>query len=604
MSLSIALQNALSGLQTNEAMIQVISNNVTNANSEGYTRKISQPTSVTVAGDGRGVEAGELIRVVDERLLAELRTTLSALGDARAQNFYYDRILDQFGTLANDAALGATIADLATAMQGLAVSPDSSAHRNEVVSAAVALARQLNEMSQDIQTLRFDADKDITAKIELVNTELKQIADLNASIERAQALGESTANLEDFRDQALAKISELIDIRFFKRTTGEIVVTLPDGRVLADKVAHLLSHTPAGTLTPDITYAGGGIGPILSGPNDITTGIKSGELGGIIQARDTILPNLQAQIDTLTQILRDQMNALHNAGTSLPPPNTLTGTRSFAQPASDTITITEKVRIAVVDGSGNLVAHFDLMGIPTGTSYTVEAIKTAINTNLAGFATASISSNGQLSITASKSANGIAIVDLGSQTVTHTDTTTTYSGFSNYFGLNDLFVTPSRVQGDSVSNLAGLIQVRSDIVNDPARLARGALVSTTVPAPKAGDLAVALGDASIIQSLADKFLEDLQFAATGGLPFTATTLASYASEILSTTAISAASAEKTALFKQTLFEELSFRSDSISGVNIDEELRNMVLYENAYAATARVIQVVDDLFEILLGIGA
>ncbi len=58
------------------------------------------------------------------------------------------------------------------------------------------------------------------------------------------------------------------------------------------------------------------------------------------------------------------------------------------------------------------------------------------------------------------------------------------------------------------------------------------------------------------------------------------------------------------MFKATLFEELSFRSDSISGVNIDEELRNMVLYENAYAATARVIQTVDDLFEILLRIGA
>ncbi|MCH8002864.1 MAG: flagellar hook-associated protein FlgK, partial [Proteobacteria bacterium] len=238
MSLSIALQNALSGLQANEAMIQVIANNVTNANVEGYTRKIAQPTSVTVAGEGRGVELGDLNRVVDERLLADLRTTLGALGDARAQNFYYERILDQFGTLANDAALGATIADLATAMQELAVSPDSSAHRNQVVSAAEALARQLNEMSQHIQTLRFDADRDITAKIELINTELEKIADLNASIQSSQALGESTANLEDFRDQALAKISELIDVRYFKRTSGEIVVMLPDGRVLADKFAH------------------------------------------------------------------------------------------------------------------------------------------------------------------------------------------------------------------------------------------------------------------------------------------------------------------------------------------------------------------------------
>jgi flagellar hook-associated protein 1 FlgK len=51
-----------------------------------------------------------------------------------------------------------------------------------------------------------------------------------------------------------------------------------------------------------------------------------------------------------------------------------------------------------------------------------------------------------------------------------------------------------------------------------------------------------------------------------------------------------------------LVQELAFRSDSVSGVNIDEELRNLVIYENAYAATARIIQVADDLFEKLLNI--
>ncbi len=600
MSLSIALQNALSGLQTNEAMIQVISNNVTNANVEGYTRKISQPTSLTLAGEGRGVEAGNLTRVVDERLLADLRTTFAAFGAAQAQDFYYTRILDQFGTLANNTTLGSMITDLATAMQSLAVSPDSSAHRTQVVSAALELARQLNDMSQQIQTLRFDADRDITTKINVINGELEKIAELNAQIASAQALGGSSANLEDFRDQALNKLSELIDIRYFRRTSGEIVVTLPDGRVLADSVAHPLSHTPAGALSPDITYAGGGIGPILSGPNDITASIKSGELHGIIEARDTILPDLQAEIDKLTQMLRDEVNALHNTGTSRPPPNTLTGTRTFAQPASDTITFSAAVRIAAVDADGNFVAHYDLAA---GT-YAVKQIETLINANLAGYATASISTNGPLSIAASNSANGIAIVDLSDQTVTHTDGATTYAGFSNYFGLNDLFVTPTRVQGDSIPGIAGMIQVRGDIVKDPALLARGALVSTTSPAPKAGDLGVALGDASVAQNIADKFLAALAFSATGNLPLTATSLAGYASEILSTTAVSASSAAKTAMFKETLFHEILFRTESISGVNIDEELRNMVLFENAYAATARVIQVVDDLFDILLGIGA
>ena len=599
MSLTIALQNALTGLQTNEAMIQVISNNVSNANVEGYTRKISQPMSLTLAGIGRGVEPGTLTRVVDERLLADLRTTLAALGDARAQDFYYNRILDQFGTLANNASLGAMITDLATAMQGLAASPDSSAHRTEVVSAAMELARQLNDMSEQIQTLRFDADRDITTKIEVINSELEIVADLNEKIASAQALGEATGSLEDFRDQALNKLSELLDIRYFRRTSGEIVVTLPDGRVLADKVARTLSHTAAGALSPDITYADGGIAAIESGSIDITTDIMSGELHGIIEARDTILPNLQAEIDMLTQMLRDEVNALHNAGTSVPPPNTLTGTRTFEDPSSDTITLSADVRIAAVDANGDFVAYYDLAA---GT-YTVTEIETLIDTNLAGYATASTSDGGPLSIAASDSTNGIAIVDLDDQTVTHTDGATTYSGFSNYFGLNDLFETPARVQGDSTSGIAGMIKVRDNIVSNPALLSRGALDSSTSSAPVAGDPAVALGDASVVQELADMFIDALAFSATGNLPLTTVNLAGYASEILSTTAVAASSAAKTATFKQTLFNEIMFRSESISGVNIDEELRNMVLYENAYSATARVIQVVDDLFDILLRIG-
>ncbi len=218
MSLTIALQNALSGLQTNEAMIQIISNNVSNANVEGYTRKISHSTSLTLASEGRGIEPGDLTRVVDERLLADLRTTFGAFGDAKAQDFYYTRILDQFGTLANNTTLGSMITDLATAMQGLAASPDSSAHRTEAVAAALELARQLNDMSQQIQTLRFDADRDITTKIGVINGELEKIAELNAQIASTQALGDSSGNLEDFRDQALNKLSELMDIRYFRRT--------------------------------------------------------------------------------------------------------------------------------------------------------------------------------------------------------------------------------------------------------------------------------------------------------------------------------------------------------------------------------------------------
>jgi flagellar hook-associated protein 1 FlgK len=319
----------------------------------------------------------------------------------------------------------------------------------------------------------------------------------------------------------------------------------------------------------------------------------------LIEARDTTLPAVQSEIDKLSQVLRDQINAVHNTGSGNPPANTLTGTRTFAAPATDTITTTAGVRIAVVDSAGKFVAHYDLAA---GT-YTVQQIETLIDTNLAGFASAATSAGGPLSISANAAGNGIAVVDLGTQNVLHTDGATTYSGFSNYFGLNDFFVTPGKVQGGSTTGLSALIKVRDDIASNPAKLSRGTLAATLVPAPVAGDTAIAAGDNTIAQALADKFLEPLSFAAAGSLSLTSTTLAGYAGEILSANAVSASLAEKSLGLKSALAQEMSFRTQSISGVNVDEELKNMVIYQKAYQATARIVQVVADLFDVLTNLG-
>ncbi len=599
MSLSVALSNALSGLQTSQSVIQVISNNVTNANTEGYTRKSADPVSRTILGIGQGVSASDISRVVDERLISSLRSTMSAEGSAKSLSYYYNEIINQFGTLTDNSSLGAKLSDLTTTLQNLAAAPESSVHRLGAINDAVAVAKKLNDLSARVQTLRHDADKEISNKVLVINGELQKIADLNTQIETAKAKGDPTADLEDLRDQAINTVSGLVDIRYFARTSGAVVVTLADGRTLADTRANTLSHSASSALSPDILYPGVGITPILLNGTDITTIVQSGELKGLIDARDSVLPNIQTEIDNLSLVLRDQINLLHNTGAGLPPANTLTGTRTFADPTTDTITTSAGVRIAVTDANGDFVAHYDL---PAGT-YTIDQIEAAIDTNLATFASSDNSAGGPLSISAIAPGNGIALIDLGTQNVLHTDGATTYSGFSNYFGLNDFFVTPGKVQGGSTTALSALIQVRSDIVNDPALLSRGALVATLTPVPVAGDTAIAIGDGTIIQAIADKFLDPLSFGAAGGLQLTTASLSGYASEILAVNAVGASEAEKTLQFNASLTQELSFRSQSISGVNIDEELQNLVVFENAYNATARIVQVVSDLFDVLNNLG-
>ena len=142
------------------------------------------------------------------------------------------------------------------------------------------MAKQLNSMTAEVQALRLEADREITSKIQFINGQLEIIADLNVKIERELAVGQPTSELEDSRDRAFNGLSNLIEFSQFKRATGEIVVVLSNGAILADKSANLLSHTPAGAIAPHISYPGSGIDGIVHNGKDITTAITCGEAQG------------------------------------------------------------------------------------------------------------------------------------------------------------------------------------------------------------------------------------------------------------------------------------------------------------------------------------
>lgn len=595
MSLTLSLFSALSGLQANQAALTVISGNVSNANTEGYTRKSAQAETVTLNGTTAGVVLSDLTRNVDSYLVSETNQSLATLSAVDVKTSFYQRIQDLYGKPDSNNSVGARLNDLSTSLQQLAATPESLPRQIDAVNKAVAAARQLNEMSNEIQNLRTQADRDIEVKLETVNSQLETIAKMNTDIVRNLASGQPTADLEDQRDQAVRILSELVGVKTFTRNTGELVVMTPDGQILADSQPQTLTHSAAAQLNASISYPGG-IDGIQALGTDLTGSITGGEIGGLIEMRDSILPNMQEELDRLAELLRDEINRIHNAGTSLPPANTLTGTRSFANPAADTISFTSDVRIGVVDATGNFTAYYDL----AAGSYTVSAIEGLIDANLAGFASASTAAGGPLTLSADDPAQGIAIADLGANTVTHTDAITTYQGFSNYFGLNDLFVTPGSTSGDPIAGIANVIEVRSDITTDQGLLTRGPLNGATGgSAPAPGEPAVTAGDASVIQAMADRFDDRLTIAAAGGLGPTLASLTGYGTDIVTSNSLKASQNESDVGFRRAVFEQLSYRLQSDSGVNVDEELANMIVYQNAYAAAAQVISATEELFNVL-----
>ena len=146
--------------------------------------------------------------------------------------------------------------------------------------------------------------------------------------------------------------------------------------------------------------------------------------------------------------------------------------------------------------------------------------------------------------------------------------------------------------------VAGTLNVRADIASTPAKLSTGAVL-WDADRGAAGEYFMSIGENSVIDALAEAFSASNQFDTAGGLATAKTTFAEFAGKIVSENARLAATNESDIDRQRSLTESLQFKSDSARGVNLDEELSNLIILEQAFAAAARVISVIQRMFETL-----
>lgn len=583
MSIGVALQAALSGLQVNQSAIDVTAANIANANTEGYSRKVIAQEAISNGGRTAGVSIAQIERQVSQFLLRDIRNELSAVGAAGVADTFFGRLQDMFGGPGDDRTIGERIAAFAADFESLATTPESFTIRSQLVNSAVGLAQQINEMASDTQVLRADADRDIAQTATEIDRLLTSLQDLNVKIVQAKGMAQPTGDLEDQRDLAVARLAEQIDITTFHRDSGEMVVMTGGGVPLVDHRAASVSHAAVGIVDSAVTYPGG-FGAIYVDGIDITPKIQSGRLAALVDMRDNELPAFNAELDSLATRLRDEVNALHNQGTGFPPPNNLTGTQSFAGGLTSAVAGSGTVRIAVTGADQSFAAL--PLDLDLSTTATLGAVVTAINTALAGMATASLNADNQLVLTATNPDFGIAIGKGDSQIGG--------LGFAHYFGLNDLFT------GSASGSSSSTFSVNPAIAQQPSRLGAAMLSDIAAGSITVGQTgAVASGDNRIALALAAKFDERLTFSAAGGLPTTAATLSDYGAEILSRNAAQASGASADLNFRQSVADGLKLKAENISGVNVDEELANLIVFQNAYSAAARVVSTLQEMFRIL-----
>jgi flagellar hook-associated protein 1 FlgK len=583
-SLDIARTIAFSGLSAAQVQISVASANISNADTTGYTEKTANLSSNVTAGVGTGVTVTGITSTVDKLLLKSLVGANSDLGAADTTNTYLSQLEDLYGSTSSSSSsstgtsLANTIASFETALSSLSSTPGSASLQSSAVSALDDAASQLRETSSSIQKLRGNADQDIASSVDTVNTDLQQIASLNAEIKQEAASGQSTADLEDQRNTALQDVASKMNVSYYTTSTGDLQVYTSSGQALVDSSAHTLSYTAAADVTASTTYSAGsssGFSGIAVNGVDITSQITSGKIGALVTLRDTTLPAAQSQLDQLANKLSSSLNAVSNEGTSVPPPASLTGTTVVS--SSTALSASGTVRIAVADSSGNLVSYKDL---DLSSYATVGDLVTALN-GISGVS-ASIDSNGHLSIAATGTGDGIAINTMTSSVGS------SGQGFSDYFGLNDL------VTGTGASDFA----VRSDISSGSAQLPTATLDSSSTLTT--GSSVLSSGSATVVNALYDTLTTSTSFAAAGGLGATTGSFTDYAAAIVSNVASKASQASSTYTAKETAQSTYASSLSSESGVNLDEESARLSSLQNEYSAASELIQVVDSMFSSLV----
>jgi flagellar hook-associated protein 1 FlgK len=306
MSLSLSLNNALSGLTVNGKRLEVTSTNLANALTDGYGRKSVEASALVLDGNGTGVAVLGVNRAAVPELTAARRQSDGDAASATAAADGLGRLGQILGEATDDDSLFRRVEQFETALRTLAETPESAPRQTQAVEAARDLATDLNTASQEMAIVRQNADAAIAAEVATVNNNLQEIAELNAKIQRLTAGGRDISSLVDARELLIDEINASIPVRVHQRSDNVVHLTTAEGLfVLADNPA-TIGFTRSPVITTPMIYdpAGGGAlsGLTLHGIDITPTSghpqaITGGALAGHFAVRDQHATQALAQID-------------------------------------------------------------------------------------------------------------------------------------------------------------------------------------------------------------------------------------------------------------------------------------------------------------------
>ena len=598
--------------------ITTAGHNISNANTEGYSRqrvqikefdplykpdleRLERPGLI-----GQGVDVQSINRIRDELLDQRIvsQANQESYWDTRSK---YYTMIEQIYNEPYDVSIRSNMDKFWESWQELSTYPESRAARQAVVTRAETLTDSIKQRWEGLDGIGKLIDGDIEATVRQVNDLARQIAATNGEIVRSRAMGDNPNDLLDRRDLLVDKLSALVNVTTDQRDSDEFMVHV-DGRVLVQgSVSRKIDLEPR--------YDDTGYSKLVWADTRNDAVFSGGVLGALVELRDVDVRGEIQSLNTMTMNFADLVNDVHRNAVGA---NRVTGLDFFVQhpfvenangnfdrngdgtlDSSFVFRFTGKNELDMqmqvgIEGVMTLSGMNGDVQVPYFHTDTVETVIARINDSTSEVK-AYLDKNNHLVLKAT-TAQGTENPDF---VIRHVEDSGRFlAGYAGILSASGADGAYDFAQADAVNALAAGTQFAvAPVVNPSAYIEVNAAIRNDVMSVAAGYLDAAgnspSGDGRAAVEIAAIRNTSVM---VGGMR----TFDDYFADSVTNVALKGEQAQTNLITQNSIMDDLRNLRDSISGVNIDEELAEIMKFQHGYNAAAKFITVWDSLVDTII----
>lgn len=599
--------------------LSTIGHNVSNASVDGYSRQRVEMSAAdplylpglnrenTPGMIGQGVQVNRVERIRDMILENRIVSRGDDQGWWEARDKYL-LMVEQVYNEPTESSVRTLMDKFWESWQELSLHPDELPARQAVIERGQALADGMQDRYQSLKEIRTMLDEDVKVTVDRVNSILHDISGLNEQIVKIEAMGDNPNDLYDSRDRLVRDLSAIINITTDGRDPDEFTIHTGGLHLMQGKLIHGIDAVPSpqneGYL--DVVWADSGEKAYFGG----------GRLASLVELRDGDVRSEIQNFDMMTVNFVDLVNENHSAGYGL---NGKTGVDFFKEyPFINNVAgnydrngdgAYDSSWIFRINGSNRLDAQEQIglsgtitlsaaEGVNTINYFPTDTVQDIVDRiNYSGSeVTAGLNRLGQLTLKASP-ADQIENPDF---VIRHVEDSgqflVGYSGILAASGADGAYDwetadAVNQLQGPEtlfavapLSHPSGYIEISNAIKNDPGAVAAGFGENGKPAKP---------GDGSTAVSIAALRNNPVMIGSVPGFD-------EYFAKTVADIGLKGETAQRSLETEEIIMKELKDMQESVAGVNMDEELSQMIKFQHGYSAAARVVNTFDEMLDTII----